>query len=163
MTQSKQRDHSALRMIWLSILVVILDQWVKHLVVSHLFLYQKIVLLPFLNVTLVFNHGAAFSFLNNQSGWQRWLFVVLAIVVSILVLIWLHRSSPERKMQNIGLALILGGALGNLWDRLSLSFVIDFVDFHLSNWHFATFNLADAAISIGVFLIVVNLFWQTKT
>lgn len=146
-----------LKWLWISIAVVIIDQWSKFFVVHALSLFQPKVLLPFLNFTFVINHGAAFSFLNSQGGWQRWLFVVIAITISICVLMWMNKTPRKKVLLNVALALILGGALANLWDRVTLGYVIDFIDFHIGHWHFATFNIADSAVCIGVVLLLIDL------
>ncbi len=156
----KSTHYASLRFIWLAVLVIVLDQWSKHWIVANFSQYQLHRILPFLNFSLIFNHGAAFSFLNNAGGWQRWLFSGIAIVISIAVLIWMSKTPRKNIYLNIGLALILGGALGNLWDRITLGYVVDFVDFHINTWHFATFNLADSAITIGVILLILDLIFQ---
>ena len=102
------------------------------------------------------NYGAAFSFLNNEGGWQRWGFSAFATVVSAIIIVWIIRLSPQQKMEGYALALILGGALGNLYDRVTLGYVIDFLDFHWSGWHFPAFNVADSGITLGAALIIVD-------
>ncbi len=111
----------------------------------------------------MFNHGAAFSFLNSQGGWQRWLFIVITIVISSGVLIWMGKTPRKKLLLSIALALVLGGALANLWDRVSLGYVVDFIDFHVNTWHWATFNIADSAVSVGVVMLVVDLLFSKKT
>jgi signal peptidase II len=112
--------------------------------------------LPFFDLTLAYNTGAAFSFLNSASGWQNVFFSVLAFVVSIAIIAWLFRLRKKDGWLSIALCLILGGALGNAWDRLLYHYVIDFLSFHLGSWHFAIFNIADAGISVGAFMLLVQ-------
>lgn len=140
--------------IWviLSIFVVVLDQLTKYWV-SSVFAYGQVMeVLPVFNVTLVHNFGAAFSLLSQAGGWQRWFFVVLAIAVSVVILVWLRYSQRSQKTFCAGVALILGGAIGNVLDRVLYGYVIDFLDFHWSGSHFPAFNVADSAITVGVIL-----------
>lgn len=144
------RKHQQLYWLWLSLFVIFLDQFTKWLVVKHFTLYQPFELFSFFNLTLAHNTGAAFSFLGDAGGWQRWLFVIIGIAMSVAILRWLYRSPTHEKWQACGLALILGGAIGNIYDRIAYGYVIDFFDFHINTWHYATFNVADSAICIGV-------------
>lgn len=152
--------------LWLSALVISLDAASKWLA-SHFLSYgEPVEVTPFFNFTLLHNHGAAFSFLANEGGWQRWGFAALAIGVSLGLLLWLLRLAPDKNPRHsawlkAALALIIGGALGNLIDRLSLGFVVDFLDFHWAGYHWPAFNLADSAITVGVALLfVAELFSQ---
>lgn len=149
---------------WLGLvlIVVALDQWTKSLTASHLALGQPYQLTPFLNFTLAQNSGAAFSFLSQAGGWQRWFFIILTGVVCIILLIWIFRLPKNQPLTACALSLILGGAVGNLWDRVYFGFVHDFVDFHLGYWHFATFNIADTAITFGVILLLLDMFILRK-
>jgi signal peptidase II len=104
----------------------------------------------------VHNFGAAFSFLNNEGGWQRWGFTVFAAIVSLVILVWIARLSTQQKLEGVALALILGGALGNLYDRVTLGYVVDFLDFHWSGWHFPAFNIADSGICLGAFILILE-------
>jgi signal peptidase II len=135
--------------------IVIIDQITKLWAVSALELYRSVEILPFFNLTLLHNTGAAFSFLADAGGWQRWFFVVLTIVIATGVAIWLTRLTVEERITRACLALILGGAIGNLIDRIRLGYVIDFLDFHAAGWHWPAFNVADAAISCGAVMLVV--------
>lgn len=146
-----------LRWLWLSFVVVILDQWAKFLVIKHLSLHGSYAVMPFLNFTLVFNTGTAFSFLSFASGWQVGLFIALAVAVCLSILVWMRRIPRQAHWLAASLALIFGGALGNLIDRLRFGYVIDFIDAHLKNWHYATFNLADSAICIGVVILILHM------
>jgi signal peptidase II len=104
----------------------------------------------------VHNFGAAFSFLNNEGGWQRWGFTIFAAIVSLVILVWIARLSTQQKLEGVALALILGGALGNLYDRVTLGYVVDFLDFHWSGRHFPAFNVADSGICLGAFILILE-------
>ncbi|NIZ66807.1 lipoprotein signal peptidase, partial [Escherichia coli] len=108
------------------------------------------------------NYGAAFSFLADSGGWQRWFFAGIAIGISVILAVMMYRSKATQKLNNIAYALIIGGALGNLFDRLWHGFVVDMIDFYVGDWHFATFNLADTAICVGAALIVLEGFLPSK-
>lgn len=154
---------SGLRWLWLSALVIALDQATKIWVSARFELFERMELTPFLNLVLVYNPGAAFSFLSDASGWQRWFFTVLALVVSVVILVWLSRLRACERIPSIGLSLVLGGALGNVWDRLQHGHVIDFIDVYYRDWHWPAFNVADSAITVGVvFLIWDALFGHRR-
>jgi len=136
-------------------LIVAADQATKALALSLLAPYAPVDVLPVLNFTLAFNPGAAFSFLAAAGGWQRWFLVVVALAVSVYLLVWLRGLSAGDRLQAVGLGLILGGAIGNVIDRLRLGEVIDFIDVHYAGWHWPAFNIADSAISIGVLLVLL--------
>ncbi|MCX8048725.1 MAG: signal peptidase II [Methylohalobius sp.] len=138
----------------LAALVVILDQLSKQWVTTGLSLGESIEVLPGLRFTYVRNPGAAFSFLAEAGGWQRWFFMGLAAVASAAIIVWLWRLKNERTLEGVGLCLVLGGALGNLIDRARFGYVIDFVDVYYRQWHWPAFNIADAAITLGVTLLV---------
>lgn len=148
---------STLHWLWLSLLVISLDQITKIWVSYSLELHQSIAIFPSFNLTLLHNPGAAFSFLATAGGWQRWFFSVLAVVISIAIIIWLRRLSPEQKWLAAALALILGGAVGNVTDRLIYGYVIDFLDFYYQSWHWPAFNLADSAITLGAFMLIIDV------
>lgn len=139
----------------LALAVLVLDQLSKWWVLSNYQPYEVQSLLPVFNMTLVFNKGAAFSFLSDAGGWQRWFFTALSSLVSIVLLVWLTRLRSDERMTAASLALILGGALGNLLDRVRLGQVVDFLDFYWQHWHWPAFNLADSAITIGVVLMLL--------
>ncbi len=145
---------------WLAVavFVIVLDQLSKLWVVACLRLYQRIEILPLFDLTHVHNTGAAFSFLADAGGWQRWFFLGLAVLISGAILHYLWRLKAHEQGQLAGLSLILGGALGNFIDRARLGFVIDFLDFHYRQWHWPAFNIADAAITIGVALLLLDSF-----
>ncbi len=121
-------------------------------------LHQPVPVIPFLNLTLTHNTGAAFSFLSDAGGWQRWFFAGLTIVVSIIIVVWLTRLKPGQRWLPVSLSLVLGGALGNLWDRLVIGAVVDFIDVYYRTWHWPAFNLADSAICVGAVMLVVSTF-----
>ena len=145
-----------LKWLWLTVLAIVLDQ-VSKLTVDHMMqLYQSIPVVPFFNITYVHNTGAAFSFLSDADGWQRWLFTVLATVVSGVIAVWLARLKKHETLLAASLALILGGAIGNLIDRVAYGYVIDFIDVYYKVWHFPVFNIADSAITLGVFFMILE-------
>ncbi|MGH8611360.1 MAG: signal peptidase II [Gammaproteobacteria bacterium] len=147
-----------MKWLWLSSGVIVLDQLTKRAASGTLELYQSLPLLPSVNLTLTHNTGAAFSLLDQAGGWQRWFFAAIALVVSACIVFWLYRLPRGKVVLAAGLSLILGGALGNLWDRLSLGYVIDFIDLYYSTWHWPAFNVADSAITIGAGLLIVDAF-----
>jgi len=150
-----------LRWLWLSLLVIGLDQFTKSLVTHHLMLHQPLYLLPFFNLMFALNAGAAFSFLGEASGWQRWFFVSVALVISGFILRWLMQLPRTQNWNASAFALILGGALGNVYDRIAYGYVIDFFDFHINTWHFPTFNVADSAICVGVGMWILSTLRKT--
>lgn len=146
-------------MAWMSvsILIVIADQATKWAIIEWVPLYEKVPLNSFMNLTHQQNPGAAFSFLADAGGWQRWFFVVLAFVVSIVLVVWLYRIRKHGPaMLMAALSLVLGGAVGNLIDRFRLGHVTDFIQVWFGNWAFPSFNVADAAISVGAVLLVFD-------
>lgn len=147
----------------LSALVIIIDQLSKWIMASWLDLYERIAVVPFFNFTLAHNHGAAFSFLADAGGWQRWFFVVLAIVVSSILLVWMKNLKPSAKLEAAALALILGGALGNVIDRVWHGYVIDFLDVYYGSYHWPAFNIADSAICIGAVLLILDSFRKKRS
>ena len=152
-----------LRWLWLSLVVIILDQFSKQLVESSFMVFETLPVIPFLNLTLAYNEGAAFSFLADQSGWQRWFFVLLATAVTGVLVVWLGRLQPADRLVALALALIIGGAMGNLIDRLLFGHVIDFIDAYYGDWHWPAFNLADSAIVCGVALIFADGLFQPRS
>ncbi|MES9965782.1 MAG: signal peptidase II [Sedimenticola sp.] len=147
-----------LRWLWLSAIVIGLDQVSKQLVESSLMLYEVVPVMPFFNLTLAYNEGAAFSFLSDQGGWQRWFFSGLALLVSIILVIWISRLQQRERLIAISLSLIVGGAIGNLIDRVLHGHVIDFLDLYYGQWHWPAFNVADSAIFVGVVLMLLDAF-----
>ncbi|QIR06891.1 signal peptidase II [Salinivibrio costicola] len=157
---SHSLSQSGWRWLWLAPLVFVLDIGSKWLVMNTMGYgpANRIELLPFFNLTYVHNHGAAFSFLSDAGGWQRWLFSVIALGVSGLLTYWMRVTPASKRMLNIAYAMIIGGALGNLFDRLVHGYVIDFLDFFIGNSHWPAFNLADSAICVGAVLVVLDSF-----
>ncbi len=147
-----------LKYLWLSAVVILLDQGSKIIMSSILSLYQTIAVMPHFNLTLAHNYGAAFSFLAGAGGWQRWFFIGLTTVISIVLIIWLKKLNIQAKLEAVSISLILGGAIGNVIDRIYLGYVVDFFDFYYGTWHFATFNIADSAIVLGAGLLILDSF-----
>jgi signal peptidase II len=147
---------SMTRWLWVSVFTVVFDQASKFAVLTMMELYQTIAVMPFINFTYVHNTGAAFSFLSQAGGWQRWFFALFAIVMSLVLLVWLIRLKPHERLLAVALSLVLGGAIGNLIDRVALGYVIDFIDVYYQSWHWPVFNIADCAITIGVALLVLD-------
>jgi signal peptidase II len=145
-----------LKWLWLSLLALILDQGSKLAVAGSMQLYESIPILPYFNLTYVHNSGAAFSFLSQAGGWQRWLFAGLAVAISIAITVWLARLQKHEVLLAAALSLVLGGAVGNLIDRLAYGYVIDFLDMYYRDWHWPAFNIADSAITLGVALMLAE-------
>ena len=141
----------------LSLLVVISDQASKYLVELFLTPYKPLAVFPMFNLTLAYNSGAAFSFLSGAGDWHRWFFAGFSLIVSGILAIWLYRTESQAKLLLAGISLILGGAIGNLFDRAYHGYVIDFIDVYYKHHHFATFNIADSAICIGAAFFVLDL------
>jgi signal peptidase II len=145
------------RWLALSALVIVLDQLAKYAITRHFQLNEALEIAPFFNLVLAHNQGAAFSFLHDAGGWQRWFFSAIAVIASVWI-VWLLRSHKEQKLFSFALAFIMGGALGNLIDRVAYGYVVDFLDFHWDTYHFAAFNLADSAITCGAGLLLLDSF-----
>lgn len=145
-----------LRWLWLSGLVIVLDQLTKWAAQNTLILHHPVPVLPFFNLTLMYNTGAAFSFLAGAAGWQRWFFTVLSLLIGIVLLIWMTRLHSRQNLLAAALALILGGAIGNLIDRIVHGYVIDFIDVYYGPWHWPAFNVADSSITVGAVLLVID-------
>ncbi len=143
-----------LKWLWLSGVVIVLDQLTKLWASSSLELYDSIPVLPLFNITLAHNTGAAFSFLAQAGGWQRWFFTGIAIAVSVVIVIWLKRLPGNERLQAVALSLILGGAIGNVWDRIVHGYVVDFIDVYYGSYHWPAFNIADSAITVGAVLLI---------
>lgn len=147
-----------MRWLVLSALVIVFDQVTKQVAGSALALHEPVAIMPMLNFTLTRNAGAAFSLLQDAGGWQRWFFSALSIIVSTFIIVWLRRLGPTERWVPCALALVLGGALGNLWDRLALGEVVDFIDVYVGHWHWPAFNVADSAISVGAVMLLAGAF-----
>lgn len=157
------RSLGMLKWLWLSALAIVLDQASKLAVAGSMQLYESIPVMPAFNLTYVHNLGAAFSFLSDAGGWQRWFFAVLAIAISSVLAVWLARLKAHETLLAIALSLVLGGAIGNLIDRLAYGYVIDFLDVYYQNYHWPAFNIADSAITLGVVLMLLESFGVGKT
>lgn len=142
--------------LWIPALVIILDQLTKIIADQFLQYHQPVELFPMFNFTLMYNKGAAFSFLASAGGWQRWFFLILSAVVSLFLYNWLRKLKTSQKLQAIALALILGGALGNLIDRAIYGHVIDFIDVYFKQHHWPAFNIADSSIFVGAILLIYD-------
>lgn len=148
----------ALRWYGLALVVIVLDQYTKGLASAALDYGQPVRVFSWFNLTLQHNTGAAFSFLSDAGGWQRYFFSVVAVVISMVLVVWLYRLPPGQRLLALSLGLILGGALGNLWDRLVLGYVVDFISVHYDQHYFPAFNVADSAISVGAALMLWDSF-----
>ncbi len=147
------------QLIWLVLtaLVVIIDQVTKYVADEFLSYARPVEILPVFDLMLVYNKGAAFSFLSEAGGWQRWFFTVLSAAISVVLVVWIYRLQRHETWVAIGVALILGGALGNLYDRVVLGYVIDFVSLHYRDYYFPAFNVADSAITAGAIMLIIDL------
>lgn len=141
----------------LALVVIGLDQWSKTVAVAHLSYGQPVMVTSFFDWTLLHNRGAAFSFLSDAGGWQRWFFTAIAVGMSVVITVWLYRIARHRWLESMALGFVLGGALGNLYDRLTLGYVVDFISVHYQGKYFPAFNLADSAICFGAFLLIVHM------
>jgi signal peptidase II len=149
---------TGLRFLWISLLIFVFDQWSKYAIVSRMNLYESIQLTGFFNLTYVHNYGAAFSFLYDAGGWQVYFLSTVALLVSALIIWWLRQATKEQLLLPVAFAFILGGALGNVCDRLLHGYVIDFLDFYYGTYHWPAFNVADSAIFIGAALLIIDMF-----
>lgn len=147
-------DRSGLAWLPLSLLVIVLDQWTKSIATASLEYADAIAVLPGFNWMLVHNQGGAFSFLSDHAGWQRWFFLATSSAITVALLVWLKRSPARLWILCLPLALLVGGALGNLIDRARLGYVVDFIDVYYGSSHWPAFNLADSAITLGIILLI---------
>jgi signal peptidase II len=161
MSDSANRGRAAMWLV-LSVLVVFADQLSKSYITSHYGEFEFTTVLPVLDITRMHNVGAAFSFLATASGWQRWLFIALAVVVSIGIVVWLYRMPRSQGLLACGLALVLGGAIGNVIDRIRLGAVVDFIHFHWDRAYFPAFNIADSAITVGAACLILDALLEPK-
>jgi signal peptidase II len=155
--------QSGLHWWWLIVLLFVADQFTKWLVVQNMELFSRITILPFFDLVHVRNYGAAFSFLSDQGGWQRWFFTVIALVISVVLVVFLRRQARELTWLNLGFALILAGALGNVLDRILFGYVVDFLDFYVGGYHWPAFNVADSCIVMGAGLVIFDGFKSNRT
>jgi signal peptidase II len=160
---TSDRGGTAASWLFLSAVVVVIDQLSKSYIAQHFGEFEFVRILPVLDITRMHNVGAAFSFLASASGWQRWVFIGLAVAVSIGIIIWLARlPRTANKLLACGLALVLGGAVGNVIDRIRLGFVIDFIHFHWDRAYFPAFNVADSAITVGAACLLLDALMEGK-
>lgn len=160
---SKQEESGVesgvmLRWLWLAVAVIALDLGTKALASAMLTYANPVPVMPLFNLTLLHNTGAAFSFLADADGWQRWFFVGLAVAVSVFLVVWMKSLRRGETWTAIAIALILGGALGNVYDRVVHGYVVDFLHFYWRDYHFPAFNLADTAITIGAGMMILDMF-----
>jgi len=146
--------------LWLGLaaVLVLLDYWTKHLATQNLTLYRPVPITSWLNLTLAHNEGAAFSLWADQGGWQRWFFSVVAVGISVVLLVWLWRLPDRSRLLPVAISLVLGGAIGNLIDRIRFGYVVDFIDLHYQGERWPAFNLADSVIVLGVILLLIEGF-----
>ena len=156
-----------MKWLWLSALTIVLDQLTKFIAEAELLLHQPVAIFPSFNFTLMYNKGAAFSFLSEAGGWQRIFFVILSTTISIFLFFWLKQITQDEKQKDneplkIAIALILGGAIGNLIDRALSGEVVDFIQVYYSSYYFPAFNIADSAITLGAGLLILDMFLEAK-
>lgn len=149
-------QKTGLKFLWLSLAVLIVDLFTKYLVVQRFELYESVNVMPMFNLTYARNYGAAFSFLADHSGWQKYFFLGLAVVISIALVVMLFKNKAEMKLQNTAYALIIGGAIGNAIDRAYHGYVVDFFDFYWDIYHYPVFNVADIGIVVGAGLLILE-------
>ncbi|MDO6460584.1 signal peptidase II [Granulosicoccaceae sp. 1_MG-2023] len=141
-----------------ALLALALDQLTKQLALANIELHERVAVMPSFNLTLRYNEGAAFSFLSDAGGWQRWFFTGLALLVSVFLVIWIRRQPASEKWSTLALSLVLGGAVGNLIDRLIYGHVIDFIEWYYDRFYWPAFNIADSAICVGAVLLLLLSF-----
>jgi signal peptidase II len=143
---------------WLSVsfVIIVLDQITKYYASQELVLYQAVQIIPGFNLTLMHNTGAAFSFLSQAGGWQRWFFIGLASLISIAIIVWMAGLPANKRWLLAALAFVLGGAIGNLWDRIFLGYVVDFIEVYYQDMFWPAFNIADSAITIGAIMLIID-------
>jgi len=159
---TKKQFRRALPWLILAVLIILIDQYSKYLILHRLYVGSTYKIAPFFNLILSFNQGSAFGFLSQAGGWQVLFFSAISVLVIVMLSIWLLRLSYPNAWTALALSLVIGGAAGNLIDRIRFSMVVDFFDFHIGDWHYATFNVADSAIVIGVALLLLQTFINKK-
>ncbi|MCK7545432.1 signal peptidase II [Marinobacter bryozoorum] len=155
---TQEQTGTKLKWLWLAVAVIAIDLGTKAMATAMLTYGQPVPVVPMFNLTLLHNTGAAFSFLADAAGWQRWFFVALAVVVSVVLVYWLKGLKRNETWTAVAIALILGGAIGNVYDRVVHGYVVDFLHFYWQDWHFPAFNLADTAITIGAGMMILDMF-----
>ena len=156
------QDYNPTRWLWLSALVILLDQISKQVAEAQLIAHQTVKLFSWFDWFLTYNTGAAFSFLAGAGGWQRWFFTIAAIVISLIIFFWIRKLPADEKLTALSLSLILGGAIGNVIDRILFGHVIDFIRVWLGSYPWPAFNLADSAISLGAVMLIISSFTGSK-
>ena len=160
----KMRNRAFTVYLFMAIAVIMLDQSTKLWIVQHLPLHHSIPVSSVFSIVRAHNYGAAFGFLNNAGGWQTLFFTTISVLVSVVLIIWLRQIATTQRQLSIALALVLGGAIGNLIDRLQYQYVVDFLFFYYDKWQFPAFNVADSAITIGAILLILDSFgWKLIT
>jgi signal peptidase II len=160
MTHPVQSNDDWRKWLLLAAMVIIADQATKFLIVASFSRGEELPITGFMSLVLAYNSGAAFSFLAGAPGWQRWFFAIIAVIASAFLIFMLKRGG--NRVQSAGFALILGGALGNLWDRIAIGKVVDFLLFHYGSWSWPAFNVADSAITVGAALLILDSFRQRR-
>ena len=155
------RKHPLTKWLSMSAVIMALDLYTKHLVQQAFAYGDKLTITSYFDLVRYHNEGAAFSFLADAGGWQKWFFTAIAAIASVFILYLLRKHHTE-KLFSLGLALVLAGALGNLYDRVTLGYVVDFLSFHLNDLYWPAFNIADSAISIGVVVLLLDSFTAKK-
>ncbi|MDG3088946.1 signal peptidase II [Vibrio hannami] len=160
MSNSLSLKESGVRWLWLAALIFVLDIGIKFIVMGNMGYgwANRIEILPFFNLLYVHNHGAAFSFLSDQAGWQRWFFTAIAFIVCGMLTFWMSKLPAKDKWNNVAYAFIIGGAIGNVFDRIVHGYVVDYLDFFWGTYHWPAFNLADSTICIGAAMIILDSF-----
>jgi len=156
------KKSTGLRWLWVTLIIWMIDRLTKYLALQHLPPYAEVPVIKHFNLTLAYNKGAAFSFLDSASGWQGWMFGAIALLVSVGLLVWLSRLSSKQRWLCIAVTLVMGGALGNLSDRFLYGYVIDFLDFYWGDLHWPSFNIADSAICVGAVMLFMDALRKRK-
>lgn len=154
-------SSTGLRWLWLALIILALDLVSKQWVMANFWLGESMAIMPSINLFYSYNSGAAFSFLADESGWQRWIFSLIAVVIIVILLVIMYRSDYRVRLSNAAHAMVIGGALGNFFDRIVHGVVIDFIDIYIGSWHWPTFNIADLAICTGTILIILESFFHS--
>lgn len=158
-----EQTRKNIQWLWLALLIIVLDYWTKTYFTQRLMLGESIEVIPTLfNWTMAHNYGAAFSFLHDAGGWQRWFFAGIAITVSFGLSWWLVKLPANARWLACALALVLGGAIGNLYDRMVHGYVVDFIHVYYGTWHFPAFNIADCGITVGAIMLIIDSLFLEK-